>query len=196
MEMKNIIMILVAVIVILAAAIGFAFLSPTDAKAPSKINITSDSEQFEGGELSIELTDLNNTSISKQPINVTLTNGSGEKVVDEVVTTDSQGSAKLDLNLSEGNYTVTVSFGGNDNYTANNTTQELTIRSEVVETSLEPSQNSYSDYSEEEIDYNSPDSEYYRWDTDGSYHKKQEGGNYIYAQDAYTGEWSYWANKT
>ena len=193
--MKNIIMILVAVIVVLAAAIGFAFLNPTDAKAQSKINITSDDEQFEGGELSIELTDLNNTPISKQSLNVSLTNGSGETVVDEVVTTDSQGSAKLDLNLSEGNYTVTVNYGGNDNYTGNNTTQDLTIMSEA-ETSPEPIENSYSDYAEEEIDYNSPDSEYYRWDTDGSYHKKQEGGNYIYAQDAYTGEWSYWANKT
>lgn len=49
---------------------------------------------------------------------------------------------------------------------------------------------------QEDIDYNSPDSEYYKWDTDGSYHKKQEGVDYVYAQDAVTGEWSYWADKT
>ena len=28
-----------------------------------------------------------------------------------------------------------------------------------------------------------------------SYHEKQEGAKYIYAQDAITGEWSYWADK-
>ena len=48
----------------------------------------------------------------------------------------------------------------------------------------------------EEIDYNSPDSKYFRYDTDGSYHEKQEGGKYVYAQDAVTGEWSYWADKS
>lgn len=48
----------------------------------------------------------------------------------------------------------------------------------------------------EQIDYNSPDSDYYKWDTDGSYHKKQDGVKYVYAQDAVTGEWSYWVNKS
>ena len=94
--------------------------------------------------------------------------------------------------MEKGNYVVNVTYGGNENYTGNNTTQKLKIKEEVVEVT---ETNSY--YSEpEQIDYNSPDSEYYRWDTDGSYHKKQEGVNYIYAQDAYTGEWSYWADKS
>lgn len=191
MESKNIILIMIVVVVILAAAVGFALFNPTSAKAPVQINITSDGEQYEGGELSVQLTDLNRTPISKQVVNVTVTDSEGETVIDDVVNTDSDGNVTLSLNLSQGEYNVTVSYGGNENYTANNTTQALTILEEVV-----PEVTQTYSGAEEEIDYNSPDSEYYKWDTDGSYHKKQEGGSYIYAQDAVTGEWSYWANKT
>lgn len=200
MENKNIIIILVAIIVILSAAIGFALFNPTVAKEPTKIKITSDKEQFEGGELSIKLTDLNKTPISKQIVNITVTNKKGKVVIDNVVKTDKKGKAKLDLDLKKGKYNVTVSYGGNENYTGNNITQKLTIKEEVVEAADTSSYSSgqTSSYSSEpeQIDYNSPDSEYYRWDTDGSYHKKEPGMNYIYAQDAYTGEWSYWADKS
>ncbi|MBQ2666092.1 hypothetical protein [Methanobrevibacter sp.] len=190
MENKNIIIILLVIIVILAVAIGIALFNPITAKEPTKIKITSDKEQYEGGELSIKLTDLNKTPISKEIVNITITNSKGKVVVDDVVKTNSKGKAKLDLDLKKGKYNVTVSYGGNENYTGNNTTQKLTIKEEVVEFT-----DSYSS-EPEQIDYNSPDSEYYRWDTDGSYHKKEEGMNYIYAQDEYTGEWSYWADKS
>lgn len=59
----------------------------------------------------------------------------------------------------------------------------------MVEAEPEPSQ------ATEQVDYNSPDSNYFKSDVDGSYHEKKEGANYIYAQDAITGEWSYWADK-
>ena len=65
MDNKNIIIILVVIIVILAAAIGVMLLNPMHAKEPTKIKITSDKEQNEGGQLSIQLTDLNKTPISK-----------------------------------------------------------------------------------------------------------------------------------
>ncbi len=198
MENKKIIIIFAVIIVVLAAAIGASLLNQTSAKQPTEIKITSDSEQYKGGEFSIQLTDLNKTPISKEMVNITVTDSKNEAVVDEAVKTNSSGEAKIDLDLDEGTYNVTVSYLGNENYTGNNTTQKLTIKQEVAETVPEASQtsDSNSNYVEEEIDYNSPDSEYYRWDTDGSYHKKQEGGNYIYSQDPYTGEWSYWANKS
>ena len=192
MENKNIIIILLVVIVILIAAIGFTLLNPLNAKEPTKIRITSDKEQYEGGTLTIQLTDLNKTPISKEKVNITITNSKGKVVAKDVIKTNSKGKAKLDLDLKKGKYRVNATYGGNENYTGNNTTQKLTIKEEVVEVT---STNSYSSQPEQ-IDYNSPDSEYYRWDTDGSYHKKQAGVNYIYAQDAYTGEWSYWADKS
>lgn len=133
MENKNIIIILVAIIVILAAAVGVALMNPTVAKEPSKIKITSDKEQYEGGELSIKLTDINGTASSKEVINITITNSKGKVVVDDVVKTNSKGKAKLDLDLKKGKYTVNVTYDGNENYTGSNTTQKLTIKEKVVE---------------------------------------------------------------
>lgn len=147
MENKNIIIILIVIIVILAAAIGFAMFNPMHTKEPTKIKITSDKEQYEGGELSIQLTDLNKTPISKEVVNITITNSKGKVVVDDVVKTNSKGKAKLDLDLKKGKYNVTVTYGGNENYTGNNTTQKLTIKEKVVEAeSASSSSSSSSNY--------------------------------------------------
>jgi ABC-type Na+ efflux pump permease subunit len=137
MENKNLIIILLVIIVILAAAIGFVLLNPTSAKEPTKIKITSDKEQNEGGELSIQLTDLNKTPLSKEVVNITITNSKGKVVFDDVVKTNSKGKAKIDLDLKKGKYNVTVIYGGNENYTGNNTTQKLTIKEEVKVTQSE-----------------------------------------------------------
>lgn len=79
------------------------FLNQTAAKEPTKIKVTSDKKQYEGGKLSIELTDLNKTPLSKQIVNITITNKKGKVVVDDVVKTNSKGKAKLDLNLKKAN---------------------------------------------------------------------------------------------
>ena len=144
MENKNIIIILIAIIVVLAVVAGVMFMQPV-AKEPTKVKITSDKEQYEGGELSIQLTDLNKTPISKEVVNITITNSKGKVVVDDVVKTNSKGKAKLDLDLKKGKYNVTVTYGGNENYTGNNTTQKLTIKEEVVETASVSSTNSNND---------------------------------------------------
>ena len=133
MENKNIIILLIVIVVILAAAIGFAFLNPMHAKEPTKVKITSDKEQYEGGEISINLTGLNKTPISKEVVNITITDKNGKVVVDDVVKTDSKGNAKMDLDLKKGEYNVNVTYGGNENYTGNNTTQKLTIKEEEIE---------------------------------------------------------------
>lgn len=133
MENKQIIIILVAIIIILAAAIGFMFFNPIDAKNPTKIKITSDKSLNEGDKLSVKLTDLNGTGISKEVVNVTVTDKKGKVVVDQVIKTDSKGKASLDLDLKKGKYDVNVTFEGNENYTANSTSQKLTIKEEVVE---------------------------------------------------------------
>ena len=133
MENKHIIIILLIVIIVLSAAIAAALFNPLSAKETSKINITSNSSQYDGGEISILLSDLNDTPISKQIVNITVTDDKGKIVVDDVVKTDSKGKAKLDLELEKGEYVVNVSYGGNENYTGNSTTQKLTIKEEVVE---------------------------------------------------------------
>lgn len=144
MEHKNLIIILVVVIVILAAAIGVMLLNPTSAKEPTKIKITSDKKQYEGGKLSIKLTDLNKTPISKEIVNITITNKKGKVVVDDVVKTNSKGKANLDLDLKKGKYKVVVAYGGNENYTGNNTTQKLTIKEKVAKATVEHVNSEYS----------------------------------------------------
>ena len=84
MENRNIIIILLVIIVALAAAIGFMLMNPTHTKEPCKIKITSDKEQYKGGELSIVLTDLNKTPLSKEIVNITITDKKGKVVVDDV----------------------------------------------------------------------------------------------------------------
>ena len=144
MENKKIIIILAIVILVIAAAIGFALLNPTVSKEPTKVNITSDKSQYEGGKLSIILTDNNGTGISKEIVNITITDKKGKVVVDDVVKTNSKGKANLDLHLKKGKYTVNVTYGGNENYTGNNTTQKLTIKEEVVQEQTSSSSSSSS----------------------------------------------------
>ena len=145
MENRTIIIILVAVIIVLAAVLGILLLHP-NAKEPCKILITSDKVQYEGGEISFIMADLNKTPISKEIVNVTITNSKGKVVYDQVVKTNSKGKAKLDLNLKKGIYKVVVAYGGNENYTGNNTTQKLIIKEEVVE--VEPVSSSSGNYLE------------------------------------------------
>ena len=133
MENKSIIIILVVIIVILAAVIGFMVLKPMHAKEPTKIKITSNKTLEEGNKLSVKLTGLNNTPLSKEIVNVTITDSKGKVVVDDVVKTNSKGKANLDLDLKKGKYNVTVSYGGNENYTGNNTIQKLTIKEKVAQ---------------------------------------------------------------
>ena len=152
MENRNIIIILLVVIVILVAAIGVMMFNTSHAKEATKIKITSDKEQYEGGKLSIELTDLNKTPLSKEIVNVTITNKKGKVVVDDVVKTNSKGKAKLDLDLKKGKYNVTVSNGGNENHTGTNETQKLSIKEKVTEAVKSQSSSSQSSSHRQEYD--------------------------------------------
>ncbi len=139
MENRNIIIVLIVIIVILAAAVGILFTQSINAKEPTKIRITSNKTLYEGDNLSIKLTDLNKTPLSKQKINITIKNSKGKIVANKTVKTNSKGKAKLDLDLNKGKYIVTATYAGNENYTGNNTTQKLTIKEKVVQAKVSQS---------------------------------------------------------
>ena len=186
MENKNIIIILVAIIVILAAAIGFILFNPIAAKEPCKIFITSDEEQYEGGELSIVLADLNKNPISKQKVNITITNSKDKIVFKDVVKLNSRGQAKVDLDLKKGEYVVNVTYDGNKHYAGNNTTQKLTIKEEIVEPVAQ--QSTQSSTSSNEIFYDEEINLYYDSngkivDPDGQ-HPQGVGESYSKYRDA------------
>lgn len=176
MDDKKIIIILVAVIAVLAVAVGMMFLQQ-NASEPTIVKITSDKSQYEGGELSISLTDFNKTGIGKEIVNVTVTNSKGKVVVDDVVKTNSKGKAKLELDLKKGKYTVNVTYGGNENYTGNNTTQKLTINEkEVVQTQSSSSSSSsassndtYVEREEDGFKYGYKEGRYGFWTPSGNF---------------------------
>lgn len=169
MENRNIIIILVVVIVVLAAVIGFMLLNPShNAKEQTKIKITSDKEQYKGGTLKLQLADLNKTPISKEIVNVTVTDKKGKVVVDEVVKTDSKGKANLDLKLKKGNYKVNVMYGGNENYTGCNITQKLKIKEKVVK--AHETSSSSNGGSSEPSDW---------YDSKGTHHFYENGQEYV-----------------
>ena len=171
MENRNIIIILLVVIVVLAAAIGFMLLNPAHTKAPCKIKITSDKEQYKGGKLSIKLTDLNDTPISKEVVNVTVTDKKGKVVVDDVVKTDSKGKANLDLKLKKGKYKVNVSYGGNENFTGDNATQKLKIKEKkkVVQEQSSIKNDTYVERREGNLVYGYKEGRYGFWTPNGNF---------------------------
>ena len=130
MENKNIIIILVAVVIVLAVIAGAMFMQQSHAKEPTKLKITSDKKQTEGGKLKIQLTDTNKTALSKEIVNITVTDKKGKTVVDDVV--------------------VNVTYGGNENHTGNTTVQKLTIKEKAKKTTSKKNSvdtSAYPDYS-------------------------------------------------
>lgn len=175
MNDKKIIIILIAIIAVLAVAIG-AMLLQQNTQEPTIIKITSEKSQYEGGKLSIKLTDFNKTGLNDEIVNITITNSKGKVVVDDVVKTNSKGNAKLDLDLKKGKYSINVTYGGNENYTGNNTTQKLTIKEKVVKTQSISSSSSHSSSSDTYVErtedgfaYGYKDGRYGFWTPSGNF---------------------------
>ena len=145
MENNKIIIILLVIIVILVAAIGFVLLNPTTSKEPTKLKLTSNDTLYEGKDLTLKLTDFNKTPLSNQNVDITIKNSKGKVIANKTVKTNDKGNAKMDLKLNKGKYDVVVSYAGNENYTGNNTTQELTIKEKVVEAQQSASSSSSSE---------------------------------------------------
>ena len=86
----------------------------------------------EGDSFTILLTDLNNISISNQVVNVSIIDANGGQN-NQSVTTDADGRGNLQLNgLTEGEYTVNVVYGGNENYTTSNVSQIINIEKQIT----------------------------------------------------------------
>ena len=135
---------MVAVIIILAVAVGVMYFQSRNVSEQSIVKITSDNALYEGNDLSVELSDLNKTPISDADIDIVIKDKDGDIVVNGMVKTDSKGKAKLNLDLSKGKYDVEAMFNGNDNFTLSNATQKLTIKEVKTET---VSSNDYPEYS-------------------------------------------------
>jgi len=141
MDYNKIIIALVVVLVVLVAA-GVLFLNPGHAKVDSRAIVTSNSTLQDGDNFTIRLTDLNNTPIANQRVNITIIDANGGKNP-QAVTTDANGEGKLQLNgLTPGEYTMNITYGGNDNYTSCNTTQKLEMKKVETQSKVESTSSS------------------------------------------------------
>lgn len=132
MEQKHIIIILAVVVVALVAVMAVMSMPSLNGQKDSKIAIVSNATLYGGDNLTVKLTDLNNAAISAG-VKITVTDDSGNVVLEDSLKTDSDGNASMPLNLDAGNYTVNATFSGNENFTANSTTQKLVIEKEAVQ---------------------------------------------------------------
>ena len=148
MENKNIIIIMLVIIALLAVVVGAMFLQITNAKEPTTVKITNNKTLYEGEDVTLKLTNLNKTPLSKEKVKITVKNSKGKVVANKTVKTNGKGNAKLDLDLKKGKYNVTVVYAGNDNFTGSNVTQKLTIKEEVKETVSEPSSSNSAGWTE------------------------------------------------
>ena len=171
MESKNIIIILIVIIVILATAIGFMVLKPMHAKEPTKIKVTSNKTLNERDDLSVKLTNLNKTPLSQEVVNITIKDNNGKFVANKIVKTNDKGNAIMNLNLKKGKYDVSVSYGGNENYTGNNTTQKLTVKEKetVAESQPTHSTDTYIERTEGNLKYGYKDGRYGFWTPSGNF---------------------------
>lgn len=174
MEHKNIIIILIAVIIVLAAMLGVMILHPFDKQEPTKLKITSEKTLYEGDSIKVKLMDFNGTGIAKQKVNITITDKDNTTTYYSVVT-NGKGVGKLELDKPAGKYKINCIYGGNENYTGNNTTQKLTIKEEVVETqttsdsSSEVFNDTYVESSDGTLTYGYKEGRYGFWTPSGNF---------------------------
>lgn len=189
MDYNKIIIALIILLVVVIAA-GVLFLNTSHAQTDSKVIVTSNSTLEEGDTFSIRLTDLNNTPIANQVVNVTVIGSDGGQNP-KTVTTDANGEGSFQLiDLAAGNYTVKIEYGGNENYTSCNTTQKLEIKEKV--SSVSTSSVSYNDNYIRDANGNIM---YAHVDVGGDVPMTKDG-NYFYKDTDEPGSPSgYWVNK-
>ena len=142
MENKEKIIIVALIVVIIALLAGIFAAMPHMVKKDTKLVFKSNSTLVEGDSIKIELTDANGTAIANQKVNITVTDMNESSDYHSVVT-DSKGIGTLKLDKKPGKYNVTVSYGGNDNFTSCNVTEKIKIEKKVVE-ETNTNQNEYS----------------------------------------------------
>ena len=156
---KNKIIIISLIVVILALLAGLFLSMPNFAKKDSKLEIISNDTLDEDGQIEVKLTDLNNTPIVNQTVNITVTDENQTSTYFSAVTND-EGVASLKLDKGGGNYTVNCSYAGNDNYTGSSSSQKLTIE-EIKETAVIQESSAQSSSSSNTLNYDSELNLYY-----------------------------------
>lgn len=187
---KTIITLLIVIIIGLLVALTVAMM-PLN-KQNTNLSLKSESPITEGENLEIELTNSNGTPISNQTVTVTIAN---KKTNDSYsVVTDEKGIGTINLDKTPGNYNVTLSYDGNENYSSCKISNEITVK--VAETTATSSSSSSSSSESSSLPYdinnlppsNDPYPETRRYQVDEYTVAQEYEDNYRSYVDLRTGE--------
>lgn len=180
---RNRIIILALIVVVAVLLVGLVAMNANTTKEDAKLTFKSNSTLAKGDSIEVALTGANGTALANRTVNVTVTDNNMTKDYHSVVTND-EGIATLKIDKDGGNYTVTVSFAGDDELKGCNATQNITVEEAVEEAPAESSTDS-SDSSTKDPDAIYYDSKYnIYYDSDGvivdpdGQHGQGVGGNY------------------
>ena len=125
---KTVIILLCVIIAILI--VGIVMFSPLMAKEKSNLAI-SDKELNVGDSLTVTLSDDDGVAMANQIVKIRLTDKDGI-TIDEDITTDSKGKAKLKVD-EKGKYSVECKFDGDGKYASSSTAANLTVKKATTE---------------------------------------------------------------
>lgn len=142
MNRKIIIALIVIVLLILGGLVAFS----QNIKIDTQINFLSNTSLKNGDSVEFELVDAQGNKLSDQILNIKFETGEG--VENYTVKTNSEGKASLLLNdESTGNYTVIVSYDGDNDHNNCSARESFTIGEGTSDASLNSESGANSDYS-------------------------------------------------
>ena len=121
---RNIIIVLIIIFLVILG--GLLVFSQNTAKSDTQITFSGNTSLKNGDSINFTLKDAQGNALANQNISILFEgNGNVEKYS---IITDSQGKGSLVLNNEgSGNYTISVSFAGDDKYNSCSATQKITV---------------------------------------------------------------------
>ncbi len=122
-------------IIIIIAAIALSFiLAPSSDAHDTSIQILNKGDLGSNSTVYVKLTDLNKNSLSNETVHVKLLDKKGKVVYDKSIKTHTTGVGMAKLaNVSAGEYTLNVTYDGDENYTGCSLSKKVTIKEGEVE---------------------------------------------------------------
>ena len=156
---------IIGLIIILIFAICITCVSLNLQKNTSLVADGSSSFYY-GDEFTVTLIDANNNKVFNKPIQLIFTD-SNDKTTTFNVTTDTNGVAKLDLDLDEGDYSVEGIFAGDDDYNYASFVKTITIKTK--ESSYDSSHSTLRETPSSEYSVYDGEYKYFTINIDGEY---------------------------
>ncbi|MBE6497102.1 MAG: hypothetical protein E7Z81_02290 [Methanobrevibacter sp.] len=121
---RNILIVLIIIVLVILG--GLVVFSQNTAKSDTQITFSGNTSLDNGDSINFTLKDAQGNPLANQNVSILFEgNGNVEKYS---IITDSQGKGSLVLNNEgSGNYTISVSFAGDDKYNSCSATQKITV---------------------------------------------------------------------